>query len=107
MREDTAAAGAVAKYLNAEDPLVVEAAARALGSLGTQSAAVDLKRALNKVPARVTGGVAEYFPGVLQILTEKTGVTVTAVPQPILVGAVGAALWALRSPRSKQEQGVA
>ncbi len=48
---------------------------------------------------RVTGGVAEYFPGVLQVLAEKTGTAVTAVPQPILAGAVGAALWALRTPR--------
>jgi predicted CoA-substrate-specific enzyme activase len=58
-------------------------------------------------PARVTGGVAEYFPGVLQILTERTGVEIKAVPQPILAGAVGAALWALRAPLTRHEQGVA
>jgi len=59
VREDTAAAEAVAKYLDAEDPLVVEAAARALGSLGTQSAAADLKRALNQVPAGSRWAVTE------------------------------------------------
>ena len=47
---------------------------------------------------RVTGGVPEYFPGVLQILAERTGTEITAVPQPILAGAVGAALWAQRAP---------
>lgn len=44
---------------------------------------------------RVTGGVAEYFPGVLEILAARTGCPIAAVPQPILAGAVGAALWAL------------
>lgn len=56
-------------------------------------------------PARVTGGVAEYFPGVLQVLTERTGVEVTAVPQPILTGAVGAALWSLHASRPEHKQG--
>jgi (R)-2-hydroxyacyl-CoA dehydratese activating ATPase len=41
----------------------------------------------------VTGGVAEYFPGVLSAIAKKTGLTVEAVPQPILAGALGAALW--------------
>ncbi len=48
----------------------------------------------------VTGGVAEYFPGVLQALAAKTGVEVRTVPNPILVGAIGAALWAFRVPVS-------
>ena len=51
---------------------------------------------------KVTGGVAEYFPGVLDVLAERTGSAITAVPQPILAGAVGAALWALRAPRSRR-----
>jgi len=51
---------------------------------------------------RVTGGVPEYFPGVLEILSARTGILITAVPQPILAGAVGAALWALRAPRSRR-----
>ncbi len=46
---------------------------------------------------RMTGGVAEFFPGVLQALSEKIGLPVEAVPQPILTGALGAALWGLRS----------
>ena len=45
---------------------------------------------------RVTGGVAEYFPGVLQALSEKIGLPIEAVPEPILTGALGAALWGLQ-----------
>ncbi len=41
----------------------------------------------------ITGGVAEYFPGVLSAIAERTDLRVEAVPQPILAGAVGAALW--------------
>jgi len=48
-------------------------------------------------PLRVTGGVAEYFPGVLQALGDMTGLKVEAVPEPITVGALGAALKALRA----------
>ena len=44
-------------------------------------------------PVSVTGGVAEYFPGVLSAIAAKTGFQVEAVPQPILAGALGAALW--------------
>ena len=44
-------------------------------------------------PVYVTGGVAEYFPGVLTAIAAKTGNHVEAVPQPILAGAVGAALF--------------
>lgn len=44
-------------------------------------------------PVSVTGGVAEYFPGVLSAIAAKTGFRVEAVPQPILTGAFGAALW--------------
>ena len=42
---------------------------------------------------RVTGGVAEYFPGVLLAIAERLDVQIAAVPQPILAGALGAALW--------------
>ncbi len=48
----------------------------------------------------VTGGVAEYYPGVLHTLAEKTGCHVKGVPNPILAGAVGAALWAFKVPVS-------
>ena len=43
-------------------------------------------------PVRVTGGVAEYFPGVLKALSEITGLRIEAVPEPIMTGAIGAAL---------------
>ena len=62
---------------------------------------------------RVTGGVPEYFPGVLQILAERSGCDISTVPQPILAGAVGAALWAQQAPHPghaheiKREQGEA
>jgi predicted CoA-substrate-specific enzyme activase len=52
-------------------------------------------------PIYVTGGVAEYFPGVLTAIAAKTGNHVEAVPQPILAGAVGAGLWVF------QENGIA
>ena len=41
----------------------------------------------------VTGGVAEYFPGVLIAIAQRLNVQIAAVPQPILAGALGAALW--------------
>jgi (R)-2-hydroxyacyl-CoA dehydratese activating ATPase len=43
-------------------------------------------------PLVVTGGVAEYFPGVLKVLAVRTGMQVQAVPEPIAAGAPGAAL---------------
>lgn len=61
---------------------------------------------------RVTGGVAEYFPGVLQTLAEITGLSVAMVPEPIQAGALGAALYARRaanaagSARLQTEKGV-
>jgi predicted CoA-substrate-specific enzyme activase len=56
-------------------------------------------------PVFVTGGVAEYFPGVLSAIAAKTGNQVEAVPQPILTGALGAALWVFQEkthPLSQQ-----
>jgi predicted CoA-substrate-specific enzyme activase len=43
-------------------------------------------------PLVVTGGVAEYFPGVLRSLEILSGMPVTVTPQPIYAGALGAAL---------------
>jgi predicted CoA-substrate-specific enzyme activase len=43
-------------------------------------------------PLVVTGGVAEYFPGVLKALASRTGMGVQAIPEPIFAGALGAAL---------------
>ena len=56
-------------------------------------------------PTFVTGGVAEYFPGVLTALADKTGNHIEAVPKPILAGAMGAALWVFKEqsiPLSQQ-----
>lgn len=47
-----------------------------------------------KPPLVITGGVAEYFPGVLKALGELSGTTPSAVPEPIMAGALGAALGA-------------
>lgn len=46
-------------------------------------------------PLVVTGGVAEYFPGVLKALAGMTEMSVEAVPEPIAAGALGAAIKAL------------
>jgi predicted CoA-substrate-specific enzyme activase len=43
-------------------------------------------------PVVACGGVVEYFPGVLRALEALSGTTVTAVAEPILTGALGAAL---------------
>jgi predicted CoA-substrate-specific enzyme activase len=51
-------------------------------------------------PLIITGGVAEYFPGVLKALAELTGVVPQTVPEPITAGAVGAALKALEKARA-------
>ena len=51
-------------------------------------------------PVFVTGGVAEYFPGVLTAIADKTGNHIEAIPKPILAGAMGAALWVFK------EQGI-
>lgn len=43
-------------------------------------------------PVYVCGGVAEYFPGVLGALASLSGRQVRTVPEPVLTGALGAAL---------------
>jgi activator of 2-hydroxyglutaryl-CoA dehydratase len=40
----------------------------------------------------ISGGVAEYFPGVLRALETLSGLRVTTVSEPIFTGALGAAL---------------
>ena len=45
-----------------------------------------------EAPLTVTGGVAEYFPGVMKSLAMLTGFAVEVVPEPMLAGALGAAL---------------
>lgn len=51
-------------------------------------------------PVFVTGGVCEYFPGVVKALAARSGLSVEVVPEPIMAGALGAALYALESARS-------
>jgi predicted CoA-substrate-specific enzyme activase len=48
-----------------------------------------------KEPMRITGGVVEFFPGVVKAFSEITQLKAQAVPEPIQVGALGAALRAL------------
>lgn len=43
-------------------------------------------------PVVVTGGVCEYFPGVVRALAERSGLPVEVLPEPIMAGALGAAL---------------
>ncbi len=50
-------------------------------------------------PVFVTGGVCEYFPGVVKALAEKSGLAVDVLPEPIMAGALGAALFALDDAR--------
>jgi activator of 2-hydroxyglutaryl-CoA dehydratase len=45
-----------------------------------------------KEPLVVTGGVAEYFPGVLRAIETLSGMSATVLPGPIFAGALGAAL---------------
>jgi predicted CoA-substrate-specific enzyme activase len=51
-------------------------------------------------PVVVSGGVCEYFPGVIKALAERSGLPVEVLPEPILVGALGAALFALDAARA-------
>jgi predicted CoA-substrate-specific enzyme activase len=53
-----------------------------------------------KGPLLVTGGVCEYFPGVVKALAERSGLPVEIMPEPIMAGALGAALYALDGARS-------
>jgi (R)-2-hydroxyacyl-CoA dehydratese activating ATPase len=50
-------------------------------------------------PVVVTGGVCEYFPGVVRALAERSGLSVEVLPEPIMAGALGAALIALDAAR--------
>jgi (R)-2-hydroxyacyl-CoA dehydratese activating ATPase len=60
---------------------------------------------------KVTGGVAEYFPGILTSLSTLTGLSVEVVPEAMLCAAAGAALMAGEEigldPESKKQSGSA
>jgi predicted CoA-substrate-specific enzyme activase len=51
-------------------------------------------------PVFITGGVCEYFPGVVKALAARSSLDVEILPEPILAGAFGAALFALDQARS-------
>jgi activator of 2-hydroxyglutaryl-CoA dehydratase len=53
-------------------------------------------------PVVVTGGVCEYFPGVVKALAERSAVHVEILTEPIMAGAYGAALYALDTARSER-----
>jgi (R)-2-hydroxyacyl-CoA dehydratese activating ATPase len=54
-------------------------------------------------PVLITGGVCEYFPGVVKALAERSGLPVEIVPEPIMAGALGAALFALDRAAAQPE----
>lgn len=53
-------------------------------------------------PLLVTGGVTEYFPGVIKSFTSITQLNAGTVPEPIMAGALGAALQALSGVTGRQ-----
>lgn len=53
-----------------------------------------------QAPVMISGGVCEYFPGVAKALAERSALAVELVPEPIMAGALGAALYALDAARS-------
>lgn len=52
-------------------------------------------------PVVACGGVVEYFPGVLAALTSLSGAEVSAAPEPIFTGALGAALRVLHPAQDR------
>lgn len=58
-------------------------------------------------PVVVTGGVCEYFPGVVKALAERSRLPVEILPEPIMAGALGAALYALDAARAGAPAGAA
>jgi predicted CoA-substrate-specific enzyme activase len=48
-------------------------------------------------PVKVSGGVVEFFPGVIKALNASAGVETEVLPEPIMIGALGAALKALQT----------
>jgi activator of 2-hydroxyglutaryl-CoA dehydratase len=54
-------------------------------------------------PVVITGGVCEYFPGVAKALAERSGLPVELAPEPIMAGALGAALFALDGATGRKE----
>ena len=53
-------------------------------------------------PVTVSGGVCEYFPGVVKALAERSGCQVEVVPEPIMAGALGAVCYARDAARTPE-----
>ncbi len=71
-------------------------------ALGAMNSVADRIMEMDRLegPVAVAGGVCEYFPGVVKALAERSGCPVEIVPEPIMTGALGAALYALDGARS-------
>jgi len=54
-------------------------------------------------PLKVTGGVVEYFPGVVQAIADITHFATEVIPEPIMTGALGAALRAQHALENKKD----
>jgi predicted CoA-substrate-specific enzyme activase len=102
--DEAADVGSYCSMFSGQDILekLRDGASRESVALGCLNSIADRVIEIGKLtdPAYVTGGVAEYFPGVLTAIAAKAKIRVEAVPQPILAGALGAAL------RVFQENGV-
>ncbi len=66
-------------------------------ALGCMYAVAERIMELGTLEGRVfaTGGVCEYFPGVVRALAERTGIEIDVLPAPITSAALGAGLFAL------------
>lgn len=71
-------------------------------SLGAMYSIADRILEMDRLgsPVLVTGGVCEYFSGVVKALAHRSGCSVEVVPEPIMTGAIGAALFALDAARA-------
>jgi predicted CoA-substrate-specific enzyme activase len=71
-------------------------------ALGCMTSVADRILEMDRLtsPVLVTGGVCEYFPGVVKALGQRSGLSVEVVPEPIMAGALGAALFALDRAKS-------
>lgn len=55
-------------------------------------------------PVRISGGVVEFFPGVVRALNELAGIDAHVLPDPIFIGAIGAAAKAREAAIHRPEQ---
>ena len=71
-------------------------------ALGAMYSVADRIMEMDRLQGQVivSGGVCEYFPGVVRALAERSGCPVEIVPEPIMAGALGATLFALDAARA-------